>query len=148
MDCSAQTKNEACLPRLVVQIPDGGTYFPFFPFGAAFSGAAAGFAAALVEVLGAGSAFLPVATVLPLAFGCEHVIETRFGSVSQLKREYFHNNYDAASCSPCPAPTTATAVMLTMPRTVEAGVTICAGFAAPSRIGPIGIPAPSTLMAL
>jgi hypothetical protein len=44
------------------------------------------------------------------------------------------------------ASTTATAVMLTTPRAVTDGVRMCAGRAAPTRIGPTGSASPSTLI--
>jgi hypothetical protein len=44
------------------------------------------------------------------------------------------------------ASTTATAVMLTMPRAVIDGVSICAGLAAPSRTGPTGKASVMTLV--
>ncbi len=43
-----------------------------------------------------------------------------------------------SSCSRRWASPTATAVILTMPRAVIEGVSICAGLAAPSKIGPTG----------
>src|SRR5260221_4762327 len=53
----------------------------------------------------------------------------------------------AADCLACScASTTQRAAMLMMRRTVAVGVRMCTGLAAPSRIGPTGIPAPPTTL--
>jgi hypothetical protein len=54
-------------------------------------------------------------------------------SVAQVTRKLgMHIRYPTQAC----ASTTATAVMLTMPRAVTDGVRICTGLAVPIRIGP------------